>query len=250
MLLQFFGISIYKYAVCIVIGTIIGLLLMKYNTKHTEISFNEVLEKFVFTMFFGIIGARLFFVLFNFQDYKTNFLEILKIRDGGLAIYGGLIFGVLYLIIVYRNNKLKLINVLDLSVPSVAIAQSIGRWGNFFNCEAYGIETSSFFRMGINTINGYTEVHPTFLYESICTLLICIFLEFILKNRRYKGQVVITYCFLYSAIRLIIEELRSDSLMIGIFKVSQILSLFIFIISFILIAFFSRKMSYEKQSKC
>ena len=124
-----------------------------------------------------------------------------------------------------------------------------GRWGNFFNIEAYGTETTSFLRMGINTINGYIEVHPTFLYESIATLLIFIVLEIILRRRKYKGQVVITYCFLYSASRSVIEGLRVDSLMIGAFRVSQILSIIVLIFSLILIVKNSRKMSYEKTNK-
>ena len=103
--------------------------------------------------------------------------------------------------------------------------------------------------MGINTINGYIEVHPTFLYESIATLLIFIVLEIILRRRKYKGQVVITYCFLYSASRSVIEGLRVDSLMIGAFRVSQILSIIVLIFSLILIVKNSRKMSYEKTNK-
>ena len=226
-----FGISIYKYALCIVLGTIIGLIILKINIKIIKFDFDEILERFIITIIIGLIGARIYFVLFKFEDYKRNLLQVFNFRDGGLAIYGGVIFGVLYLFLVYRKNKYKLLDILDLSAPSFAIAQSIGRWGNFFNCEAYGIETTSFLRMGINTLNGYSEVHPTFLYESIATLLIFIILEILVKKRKYKGQVVNTYCFLYSIIRIGIEGIRTDSLMIGTYKVSQILSIIIFIVS-------------------
>ncbi len=244
-----FGIGVYKYAICIVLGAILGLIFLMINSKIINYKYEDLIEKYVVTLIIGIIGARVFFVLFRFDDYKNNLLQILYIRDGGLAIFGGLIFGFLYLFLTYRKDKDKLFDILDLTAPSVSIAQCIGRWGNFFNIEAYGTETTSFLRMGINTINGYIEVHPTFLYESIATLLIFIVLEIILRRRKYKGQVVITYCFLYSASRSVIEGLRVDSLMIGAFRVSQILSIIVLIFSLILIVKNSRKMSYEKTNK-
>ena len=245
-----FGIEIYKYAFCIVLGTIIGLIVAKINSKKMEIEFEEIIEKFIITVIIGIIGARIYYVLFKFEEYKDNILQILNIRDGGLAIYGGLIFGLLYIILSYYKDKEKLLDILDLSAPSVVITQCIGRWGNFFNVEAYGSETKSFFRMGINTIKGYIEVHPTFLYESIACLLIFIFLEILLNKRKFKGQIVTTYGLLYSFIRIFIEGLRTDSLMFLGFRISMVLSLIIFIISFAVMVKLSRKMSYEKPSKC
>ena len=246
---NFCGIKIYKYAICIIIGAAIGLLVAFINSKKIKLDFNEILEKFIYTFILGIIGARLYFVLFKFSYYKNNLLQILNLRDGGLAIYGGLILGATFLIISYSKNKEKLLNILDMCAPSVIIAQSIGRWGNFFNIEAYGYETKTFLRMGINTLNGYIEVHPTFLYESFACFIIFIILEIILYKRKIKGQVAITYCLLYSFIRFFIEGLRADSLMFLGFKISQIISIILFIISFVIIVLLSRKMSYEKQGK-
>ena len=150
-----FGINIYKYAVCIVFGIIIALILCKLSKENYEIEYDFVLENIIIAMIFGIIGARLYFVLFNFQYYSENIIKIFQIRDGGLAIYGGLMAGAIAIFINCKIQKKDVLNFFDYIIPFVSIAQCFGRFGNFFNVEAYGYETSFLFRMGIETINGY-----------------------------------------------------------------------------------------------
>lgn len=226
-----FGLSIYKYAVCIVSGIIIALVLCRLNKEKFNIEYDFILENTVLGIFFGAIGARLYYVLFNFEYYINNPSQILNFRNGGLAIYGGLILGSVAIIVNCKLQKKSILDLFDCLVPYVAIAQCIGRFGNFFNMEAYGYETTSIFRMGINTVQGYIEVHPTFLYEAVANLIITITLLFLQRKRKYKGQILLYYIGMYGLIRFFIEGLRSDSLMLFNFRISQILSIVIFIIS-------------------
>ena len=229
-----FGIPIYKYAVCIVIGIVVALILARFSKEKFENKFEDLLEIVLYAIIFGIVGARSYYVIFNLEYYCLSPSKILNFRDGGLAIYGGLIFGLIAILISCKLKKIKILNFLDYVVPYVSIAQSIGRWGNFFNVEAYGERTNSIFRMGIECLNGYIEVHPVFLYESISTFLIFIFLKYMQKHRKFSGEILLEYLILYSFIRTFLETLRIDSLMLFNFRISQILSIFIFIISLIL----------------
>ena len=129
-----------------------------------------------------------------------------------------------------KSKKISFLDLLDYIVPYLALGQAIGRWGNFFNQEAYGIQTDSIFRMGIIESGKYIEVHPTFLYESICNFIIFIILSLISNKRKFKGQIIYTYFVLYGFVRFFIEELRVDSLMIGDYKISQILSIILVIV--------------------
>ena len=242
-----FGIEIYKYAVCIVLGIIIALILIKFSKEKYGIKYDFILENFIIGIFFGIIGARIYFILFNFKFYKSNILEIFNIRDGGLAIYGGLIFGAISIIINCKINKKDFLDMFDCIVPFVAIAQCVGRFGNFFNIEAYGYETKNILRMGIETIEGYKEVHPVFLYEAFFTLCIFIVLKMFQKKRKFKGEITLFYLVLYSLIRMFLEGLRIDSLMLFNWRISQLLSGLIFFTSLIVIL--CRKKSNEKPLK-
>lgn len=227
----FFGIEVYWYAICIVLAILVALFLCATSKDNYEMDFENVIDVAIFTIISGIIGARLYYVIFNLDYYLSNPISILNIRDGGLGIYGGLILGGLALVFRAKKLDLKLYDVLDYIAPFIAIAQSIGRWGNFFNVEAYGVETKSFFRMGIESVQGYIEVHPTFLYESLSTFVIFCILRFLQKNRKFAGQIFWLYLLLYSFIRFFIEGIRADSLMLGDFRISQVLSLIIFIVS-------------------
>ncbi len=237
-----FGIEVYMYAICIVIGIIVAAILCNISKEKFENKFENILDIGIFSLFFGIIGARIYFIIFNLEYYLNNIKEVFNFRDGGLAIYGGLITGILTAIIICKIKKIDIWNVLDYVIPFVALAQAIGRWGNFFNVEAYGYETDIFLRMGIFTSDGYIEVHPTFLYESICTILIFFILRKLQKNRKFKGEIVLLYCILYSGIRFFIEGLRIDSLMFYNFRISQILSIIIFLISIIMF-YLTKKLS-------
>ena len=183
------------------------------------------------SIIFGVIGARIYYILFNLNRYISDPSKIFKIKDGGLAIYGAIIFIAIYMIILCKLRKKEFLNVADYLVPYLALGQCFGRWGNFFNIEAYGKETTSIFRMGIKTAkSGYIEVHPVFLYESIATFIIFVILRLLQKNRRFKGQILYMYFILYGFIRMLLEGLRTDSLWLGSIRFSQILSLAFFVI--------------------
>lgn len=197
-------------------------------------------------MFFGVIGARLYYILFKFDYYISNPPQIFNFRDGGIAIYGGIIAIVIFLLIYCKITKLKFLDLVDYLVPYFALGQSFGRWGNFFNVEAYGSATKSIFRMGIESSTGYIEVHPVFLYESICTLLIFIILSILKRRRKFEGQIFYMYFILYGFIRMFLEGLRTDSLWIGDFRVSQILSIVLFL-GFLVVYVINRNKSSKVQ---
>jgi len=226
--IQIGSIKIYYYAIFIVMSFVIALFICKRKSKTYKIFFEDVLQLSVFLIPISIISARIYYVLFNIKYYLQNPIQIFNIRSGGLAIYGGIIGGVIVCIIFCKIKKISLLNLLDYIAPSLALGQAIGRWGNFINGEAYGVKTNSIFRMGIFSNGYYIEVHPTFLYESICDLTIFFILLYMQNKRKYKGQITYTYLMLYGIIRTFIEGLRTDSLMLGSFRVSQIISIILF----------------------
>ncbi len=244
-----FGIAVYKYAVCIVFGIVVALVLAKLSKEKFEVDFSFVLESAIVAIIFGTIGARLYYVLFNLSYYFKNPIEIFTLRNGGLAIYGGLIFGALSIFVYCKIRKKDFINLLDYMVPFIAIAQFFGRFGNFFNVESYGYETKSFLRMGLGSGIDYIEVHPMFLYEAIINLLIFVFLRIMQKRRKFKGQILLLYCMCYSGFRAILEGFRSDSLMFYNFRASQVLSIIIFVVSTILFVKSIRKNSNKTEVK-
>lgn len=195
-------------------------------------------------MIFGLIGARLFYVIFKY--HSLNPVQIFNIRDGGLAIYGGIIGIIAFLLIYCKMKKVNFLNLADYLIPYLAIGQSIGRWGNFFNVEAYGEKTSSIFRMGIESASGYIEVHPVFLYESISTFLIFIILVNLKKKRKFEGQILYLYFILYGLIRFFLEGLRVDSLMLGKIRVSMVISLILFLV-FLVVYVVKRKKTLKKE---
>lgn len=241
-----FGANVYWYALCIVTGMLLAILLCFLSKEKFGIKFEDILDIAIIIIAVGIVGARLYYVLFKLDYYLAEPGKIFTIHDGGLAIYGGIIFGGLALIIRSKMLKIDTLDLLDCVVPFVAIAQSIGRWGNFFNVEAYGVETTNILRMGVNSIQGYIEVHPTFFYESISTFVIFCILRILQKHRKFKGQICSMYIILYAFIRFFIESIRSDSLMLGNFKVSMVLSFLLFVGGLI---FYFMKNQYKKVEK-
>lgn len=233
---SFGKINIYWYGIFIAIAIIVGLVLAKLKDGKYGISFNDVEEFVLWAIPFGIIFARLYYVAFSWELYKADPISILKIWNGGIAIYGGIIGGLLTAIVYSKLKKIKLPDLLDYVIPFLALGQSIGRWGNFFNREAYGSLTNSFFRMEILQKSGeYISVHPTFLYEAFG--LLCIFIVLILLKRKFSGQVTAIYFLLYGMLRAGIEWIRADSLMLGDVKVSMVLSVILVIISLIYIIY-------------
>lgn len=241
------SVDIYWYAICIVLAFAIGCLFCKKDDGKYNIKYEKMLELFIFVIPMSIIGARLYFVIFNLKDYINNPIEILNVRNGGLAIYGGIIAAIITICIYCKIKEMKVLDILDYIAPYLPLGQSIGRWGNFFNGEAHGVETNSFFRMGLIENGRYIEVHPTFLYESIACFCIFVILYNLKNKRKYKGQVTYTYLALYGLVRTVIEGLRTDSLMIGDFRVSQILSIILCLVFGLVIIIKNVKKDYENE---
>ena len=215
------GIEIRWYGILIALGMLIAVLLSCKRAAYHNLKEDDVLDVALWSIPIGVIGARLYYVLFNLK-YYNSISEAFNIRAGGLAIHGGLIFGITTAVIVCRLKKINPLNMIDLMIPSVALAQAIGRWGNFFNGEAHGGPTNLPWGIIVDGV----KVHPTFLYESIWCLLLFIGLSYFDKyKRRAHGQTFALYCIFYSLERFFVESLRTDSLMIGPFKQAQVISL-------------------------
>ncbi|MCR5457635.1 MAG: prolipoprotein diacylglyceryl transferase [Clostridiales bacterium] len=221
-----FGREVAWYGVLICLGIILAVVYVAYRAKQVGIKFNDILDYTLFSVPLSIIGARLYFVIF-YGNYNS-FLEIIAIWNGGLAIYGGIIFGVITVIVVSKFKKQNFFKVFDCISPAVMMAQAIGRWGNFMNGEAFGgiVSESSplyFIRMGIkNTLTyetfGVSEmvyVHPTFLYESLWNVIGFVLINLFYKKKKYHGQILLAYLGWYGLGRAFIEMLRTDSLYIG-----------------------------------
>lgn len=221
-----FNIDIMWYAILITGGILLGVLICCKRAPKHDLTGDQILNFTIISVPAAIIGARLYYVAFNWSDYSGDLLKILNTRAGGLAIHGGLIFGFAAAAILCILWKVRPLNLLDLVVPCVALAQSIGRWGNFFNSEAHGGPTDLPWAI---IVNGQS-VHPTFLYESIWCFLLFLFLIYMDNRRRFEGQTFLLYCGLYSVERFFVEGLRTDSLMIGPFRQAQVLSLSIIIV--------------------
>ena len=225
-----FGVDVYWYAIFITFGIALGLVLVKIKNNTFGIKSNDVFDALLFAIPISIISARIFFCAFNFDSFKNNILSLFNLRTGGLAIYGCIIGAVITLIVFCKKRKINVLDFLDYNAPMLALGQSIGRWGNFFNMEAYGTETNLPWRMGITQNNTYIEVHPTFLYEAIVTFLLFLILTFLTKKRKYSGQITYIYLFVYAFFRFFIECLRTDSLMFYNVRVSAIISIAICVI--------------------
>ena len=233
-----FHIDIMWYAIVICFGIIIATLLCCHRAPAHDLTSDRILNFVIICIPAGIIGARLYYVLFHLSWYAGDFLKIINTRAGGLAIHGGLIAGIGTALILCAIWKIRPLNLLDLAAPSIAIAQSIGRWGNYFNSEAHGGPTDLPWAI---TVDGQS-VHPTFLYESIWCFLLCLFLLWMdSRHRAFEGQIILLYGMLYSLERFFVEALRTDSLMIGPFKQAQVISLTIFVLCAIAYVVLSRR---------
>lgn len=228
------GVDIYWYAILITISIVIGFIWAKICNGRFDIKFENILDLSLFMIPIAIICARLYYILFNFNYYSNNISEVFNLRNGGLAIYGALIGAIITIIIFCKKKKINIFNLMDYLAPIIPLGQAIGRWGNYINIEAYGSETNLPLRMEIIE-NGVTKyVHPTFLYESICNFILFIILAKVSKKRKFTGQIVLLYFIGYSFMRFFIEGLRTDSLMLGDIRISQLLSLIIFAVSLII----------------
>ena len=241
-----FGKTIYFYGVLIALGFLLAILFCGKKSAEFGIKADDFYDLMLWLIPLSIVGARLYFVLFRLQDYLADPISILYVHEGGLAIYGGVIAGVLCVVGVCRHKGIPIPAMLDLAILGLLIGQIVGRWGNFMNREAFGTETSVFCRMGLTAPDGTTiYVHPTFLYESLWNLACFVFLLCFLRagKRRYDGQCALIYFFWYGLGRFWIEGLRTDSLYIGGsgIRVSQLLSLILALTAGTILLLQSRK---------
>lgn len=218
--------SIHYYGLIIALGLVLAVLYGMRRSKQFGIKEDDIVDGVLWIVPFAIICARLYYCIFQWDSYKHNPISILYIWQGGLAIYGGVLGAVIGIIVFCKAKKIKIPALLDLVALGFLIGQSIGRWGNFFNREAFGEKTDWFLRMGLWNINtqAFEYHHPTFLYESVWNAVGFIALHFLSRKRQYDGQIALGYVAWYGLGRAIIEGLRTDSLYWGDFRVSQVLA--------------------------
>ncbi|MDR0886752.1 MAG: prolipoprotein diacylglyceryl transferase [Clostridiales Family XIII bacterium] len=222
-----FGIDIMWYGILVSLGIVVCVLLIckRAYPKH-GINQDRIFNWTILFIICGIVGARLYYILFNWSYYSEHTEKIFALREGGLAIHGGLILPVIIALILCGIFNERPLNLLDLYFAVIPLGQAIGRWGNYFNSEAHGGPTNLPWAI---TVDG-VSVHPTFLYESIWCLLLFVILILVDNHRKFTGQTFLLYCMLYSLERFIVEGLRTDSLMLfGVIKQAQALSAVLFI---------------------
>lgn len=244
ILLDLGFIKIYWYSFFILIAALLGCYLAIKESKKRGIPENFMINYIFYLIPLGIIGARLYYVIFNFNAYQNNLIDILKIWEGGLAIHGGIIVGLIWTYYYTKKYKINFLKITDIASVSIIICQAIGRWGNFFNSEAYGSSTTLEFLKSIHIpnfiidgmyING-SYYQPTFFYESIWCVIGFIFLLLIRKNKSLIiGHLTSFYLIWYGIGRFLIESLRMDSLMFGSLKVAQIISIIMIIFGILII---------------
>lgn len=242
-----FGIEIFWYGVIITLGFLAAVLMALRSCRKYDLTADNVLDLVLYAAPVAIVFSRLYYVVFNWDQFRNNLVSIIKIRDGGLAIYGAVIGALLVAWIYTRKKKISFLNLCDFAVPYLVFGQGVGRWGNFINQEAFGTATQLPWRMNGNVIDGYLRrngynpeifgVHPTFLYESLLDIAIFLFLLFRRKRKKVEGEVLFLYFILYGAARAVIEGIRTDSLWLGSFRVSQMLSVILVIVGIVLLLY-------------
>ena len=245
--LQLGPISIRWYAICIVSGLILAVYLSMKEAPRKKINPDDIIDFILIAFPLAIVGARLYYVVFEWGYYSQHLGEIFAIWNGGIAIYGGLLTGALVLYLFSRRRLIEPIDFLDIAAPSVMIAQSIGRWGNFFNQEAYGTAVKSlnylpsFIRDQMYIDGSYRQ--PTFLYESIWNLLGFLLILILRRKPQFlrQGEITAFYLIWYGFGRMIIEGMRTDSLMFAGLRVSQWLSMILILVGLAIILYQRRK---------
>ena len=244
--ISIFGFSIAYYGIVIVTGMMIAIWIAQREAKRTGQNPEQYLDLAMIGIAAGILGARIYYVIFAWDYYKDDLLSIFNIRQGGLAIYGGIIGACIAVVIYSRKKKQNFSLLMDTASMSIVFGQIMGRWGNFFNREAFGDYTNNLFAMQLPvsavraneitqkmwdhvvTVNGveYIQVHPTFLYESLWNVGVLLFLFWFRKRKKFNGEVFLMYLIGYGLVRIWIEGLRTDQLLLPVVElpVSQLLS--------------------------
>lgn len=248
------GYGIRWYSFLILVGVLLSLIMFLREGKKFGLSKDFLFNLFFWVIVIGFIGARIYYVAFNFHLYKDDPISMFKIWEGGLAIHGGLIAGAITMIVYCKKYNVSFFRITDMAVPCLILAQAIGRWGNFFNGEAHGAATSlehlqsmhlpQFIIDGMN-INGF-YYEPTFLYESVLCLFGFIVLMILRRLKYIKvGTLTSVYLMYYSVIRFFIEGMRTDSLWLGGLRVAQIVSVVLFLFGLVNLMLISRRGRFE-----
>lgn len=263
--ISIFGFSIAYYGIVIVTGMMIAIWIAQREAKRTGQNPEQYLDLAMIGIAAGILGARIYYVIFAWDYYKDDLLSIFNIRQGGLAIYGGIIGACIAVVIYSRKKKQNFSLLMDTASMSIVFGQIMGRWGNFFNREAFGDYTNNLFAMQLPvsavraneitqkmwdhvvTVNGveYIQVHPTFLYESLWNVGVLLFLFWFRKRKKFNGEVFLMYLIGYGLGRIWIEGLRTDQLLLPVvgLPVSQLLSGCLVVGCTILVAWKRKKLS-------
>jgi phosphatidylglycerol:prolipoprotein diacylglycerol transferase len=254
-----FGIDVNWYGLIITCGMILAVLYALWHAKIEGVKSDDIIDLALFLIVFGVIGARLYYVIMEFDSYLVNggsfwknltgtLYNIVAVWNGGLAIYGGIIAGFSAAVVVAKKKRLRFSVVADIAGPAVMVGQIIGRCGNFVNVEAFGAATDLPWRMGVlysfdGGITFVTEkfVHPTFLYESLWNLIGLILITYLYNKKKFHGQMFLSYMTWYGFGRMLIEGLRAYSLYIGTIRVSQMVGLLTFLLGAVLLIYNFRK---------
>ena len=215
--------TIHYYGLIIAIGLMLAVFYACRRGKEFGLKEDDIMDGVLWVTPFAIVCARIYYCAFSWEEYAANPISVLYIWNGGIAIYGGVLGAIIGMALICKYKKIRLLPVLDLILMAFLIGQSIGRWGNFMNREAFGATTDSFLRMGLlNSKTGLVEYyHPTFLYESLWNAVGFVLLHFLSMKRKYDGQMALSYAAWYGLGRVWIEGLRMDSLYLGPIRVSQ-----------------------------
>lgn len=225
--LEIGSFRIHWYGIIIAIGFVLAVYYAIKRSKQFGLTEDNIIDMLICAVPLAIIGARAYYVIFSWEEYKDNFVDVFKIWQGGLAIYGGVIGAVVGLFIFSKWKKVKVGAIADVGGLGLLIGQAIGRWGNFINREAYGVKTTVAWRMGLTNQYGTFYYHPCFLYESLWNIIGFVILHFYSKKRKFDGEVFLLYLAWYGLGRAMIESLRTDSLYLfgSNLRVSQLVAL-------------------------
>jgi len=237
---EIFGIAVRWYGILISLGMLLGIIIAYFEAKRLGYNPDDIIDLALWAIPAALIGARLYYVIFQWEYYKGDILRILNTREGGLAIHGGIIGGVLAGYLFTRIKKMSFWKTADIVAPSIALGQAIGRWGNFINGEAHGGPTDLPWGIIVDGV----KVHPTFLYESLWDFGLFIFLMLLRKKKKFQGEIFLLYGIIYSAGRFWIEGLRTDSLMFMGMRVAQLISILTIVVFGLLFYLNKKKENY------